>query len=723
MIEYVTKQSADFMTEARRRAAAGWRRAQAAKASTDWPEFAPPVALSSGPLGAAQSADREIGRQTAVRARAVAAFAASRPASVDRAPGERGAMSAERWAARPEVLRAVSEWATPELVVALSLSEQAAEALLTQSLTLVGRLPGTLAALEAGALHPGHLRCLLEHVAPIEKDSVRAEVEAGLLRWAAGRVITPAQLAARARREVAKRDARAATRNLEKAIRERGVFLQPGPVDGMSCVGVVCTLPEAQALYRTLQALVDVLEPDPQDGRTRGQKLVDVLLDLVLRPGESDRPPVQVLLTVVAAMGTLLGGDAPGEIDGHTVPAEMIRHLLRTLTGHRPADAAPDATAAAGGSAPAGEASPAPAGEAVPAPADATPADDPVPSDGVVPAGEALRRDWEIRWAPFDPEAADAADADLARDPDPEPVPEEVLLALWNGQDPDPIGVDDLLRPEDLLDPADWADLERWFDDGSAPDLVHPADPPAPPGRGWWASADRAVADAGQAVQRAVEALGHARRLVDTARVADVADETAWADSPAGRVSRAETAIEALAAAGEARRDWLAELLAQTGGGGLADRPRIALTDALTGTLLALTDLPGLRRAGHCGRPACRRRPHTCGHDLTGRAGIGPPPATDGYRPGAELDRYVRARDRRCRFPGCRRRVPKGGELDHHRPWPDGPTSAGNLTGFCTTNHRGKHQAPGWTYHLAPDGTLTVTTPTGLTTTTEPPPY
>ncbi len=62
----------------------------------------------------------------------------------------------------------------------------------------------------------------------------------------------------------------------------------------------------------------------------------------------------------------------------------------------------------------------------------------------------------------------------------------------------------------------------------------------------------------------------------------------------------------------------------------------------------------------------------------------------------------MRARDRRCRFPGCRRRVPEAGELDHHR---------------------GKHQAPGWTHTLAPDGTLTVTTPTGLTAITTPPPY
>ena len=70
---------------------------------------APTVGWASGPLGEVQAAAREISRLTAVRARAVAAFAASRPASVDRQQGERGAMSAERWAARPEVLRPVSQ--------------------------------------------------------------------------------------------------------------------------------------------------------------------------------------------------------------------------------------------------------------------------------------------------------------------------------------------------------------------------------------------------------------------------------------------------------------------------------------------------------------------------------------------------------------------------------------------------------------------------------------
>src|SRR5215213_1956182 len=142
MIEHMeATATSDWYDQLARRASASKRRS--GEYSSEWPEFAPPVALSDGPLGAVQAAEREIARQTAIRDRALAEFAASRPASSDRAQGEPGAMSAERWAGRPEILRPVSEWAGRELMVAMSISAQAADSLLTNSLTLVHRLPGT----------------------------------------------------------------------------------------------------------------------------------------------------------------------------------------------------------------------------------------------------------------------------------------------------------------------------------------------------------------------------------------------------------------------------------------------------------------------------------------------------------------------------------------------------------------------------------------------------
>jgi len=236
---------------------------------------------------------------------------------------------------------------------------------------------------------------------------------------------------------------------------------------------------------------------------------------------------------------------------------------------------------------------------------------------------------------------------------------------------------------------------------------VAPQDLPddAPEDLGCWSAADRAVEQAGCAMLDLDRRMGGASTAVRIAELADAADEDDRERSPAGRLSAAHDAITALSYAVQERRAALTALLDRTGGGGLVDRPRIAVTDALTGALLALTDARDLQARAKQG------------------VGLGPPGPSPAYRPGAELDRFLRARDRRCRFPGCRNRVPRGGELDHRVPWPDGPTSAENLTGFCTTDHRGKHQAPGWRYAAAADGTLTVTTPTGLTATTAPPPF
>lgn len=91
---------------------------------------------------------------------------------------------------------------------------------------------------------------------------------------------------------------------------------------------------------------------------------------------------------------------------------------------------------------------------------------------------------------------------------------------------------------------------------------------------------------------------------------------------------------------------------------------------------------------------------------------------TGAYRPGERLAALVRARDGRCRFPGCCVAA-RFCDLDHVRPWPEGPTSAANLLCLCRRHHRVK-QSAGWSLRLAPDGTATWTGPMGAVRSTAP---
>lgn len=88
------------------------------------------------------------------------------------------------------------------------------------------------------------------------------------------------------------------------------------------------------------------------------------------------------------------------------------------------------------------------------------------------------------------------------------------------------------------------------------------------------------------------------------------------------------------------------------------------------------------------------------------------PPAVDRYAWSAAQLRYLRARDRRCRFPGCQ--VPaERCDADHNKPYSGGgETDVGNGCCLCRRHHRMKHR--GWTVELLPDGTVEWTSPTGI---------
>ncbi len=138
-----------------------------------------------------------------------------------------------------------------------------------------------------------------------------------------------------------------------------------------------------------------------------------------------------------------------------------------------------------------------------------------------------------------------------------------------------------------------------------------------------------------------------------------------------------------------------------------------ALTDA-RGQLLATVspgDLARLARGGCPEHPAAG----------CGCAVLGMPADVDDYEPRAGQRRFVATRDQRCRVPNCGQRVGRA-DLDHvvaHGA--GGRTSCANLCCACRSHHRLKTFARGWRFRMDADGTLHVTSPSGVTRTTRPP--
>ncbi|HEX4609133.1 MAG TPA: DUF222 domain-containing protein, partial [Urbifossiella sp.] len=93
-------------------------------------------------------------------------------------------------------------------------------------------------------------------------------------------------------------------------------------------------------------------------------------------------------------------------------------------------------------------------------------------------------------------------------------------------------------------------------------------------------------------------------------------------------------------------------------------------------------------------------------------------------RPGAELARWVQARDHTCRGMGCERQA-TGADLDHTLDWiHGGQTTADDLGVFCQGDHLFKHDPTnGWTVEQPHPGTFVWTAPTGRRHVITPEPY
>ncbi len=123
-----------------------------------------------------------------------------------------------------------------------------------------------------------------------------------------------------------------------------------------------------------------------------------------------------------------------------------------------------------------------------------------------------------------------------------------------------------------------------------------------------------------------------------------------------------------------------------------ADDGRVLAVDD---TISRTTDLPADLRRLIAAPIVCR--------DLSTRA----------YRPTRRATRFVRTRDRTCRFPGCTTPA-RWSDLDHRQPWPHGPTDPDNLHCLCRHHHRAK-QSSLFTVNVDGRGNTVWTTRTGLT--------
>jgi Domain of unknown function (DUF222)/HNH endonuclease len=84
------------------------------------------------------------------------------------------------------------------------------------------------------------------------------------------------------------------------------------------------------------------------------------------------------------------------------------------------------------------------------------------------------------------------------------------------------------------------------------------------------------------------------------------------------------------------------------------------------------------------------------------------------YRPSAELRRFIRHRDRTCRFPGCERDARRA-DIDHVVEWDlEGATRPNNLQVLCRRHHTLKTKKI-WRIDHHPDGSQTWTTALGFT--------
>lgn len=211
--------------------------------------------------------ERVIGWAQGNQLRQVAAFVA------------RATVRFERPADRPEGMWDSQLWdaVVAEVGLMLRVSTQTARSRVGDALALVGSLPATLAALEAGTISLPSARAIVEETRNLDVAQA-AEVEAAVLEKAGTQA--PGQIRTATRRAVAAVDADAVRRRHQRAKRDRGVWLLDDP-DGMATLLARLPAPEAVGAFAVLDEYAR-RAGGAHDDRTLDARRADAMVDLIL---------------------------------------------------------------------------------------------------------------------------------------------------------------------------------------------------------------------------------------------------------------------------------------------------------------------------------------------------------------------------------------------------------------------------------------------------------
>ena len=272
-----------------------------------------PAADEAALIGKIEALERLKSAAAAAQARAAVAFASARRA-------------AEQAAGVPARRR--GRGVAAEIALARRDSPARGGRHLGLATALVGEMPHTLNALEAGVLSEWRATLIVRESACLDVEDRRAlDVE---LCGDPARLegLGDRRVAAEARAIAYRLDPHAVVDRAVRAERERTVTIRPAP-DCMTYLTALLPMARGVAVYAALKRAADT----GGDGRGRGQVMADTLVERVT--GQAAATPTPIAVQLVLSDETLLAGSAaPATVPGYgPIPAAVARQLISAAAG------------------------------------------------------------------------------------------------------------------------------------------------------------------------------------------------------------------------------------------------------------------------------------------------------------------------------------------------------------------------------------------------------